>query len=308
MLAIRAESLTKYYGGVAAVDGIDLSVERGRIFGFLGPNGAGKSTTIKMLTTLIPPSSGSLSILGIDARRDPLGVRRRIGVVLQQPSYETSLSVERALDTYGMMWNVPRRVRRERISTLLDEFDLQGIRRKSVDDLSIGQRRRVQVAREFIHDMDLLFLDEPTVGLDTAARRSLLDYLKAKARGGLTILYTTHVLSEAEYICDDIAIINRGHIAEISTPENLKRKFGREKTITIHVSPTDDVAPLLAGTPGCRVGRDAVTVLPPAEESLLLVLETLHSNGVHVRDLTVESISLEDIFLRVVGEQDAPAD
>jgi len=128
-------------------------VDRGRVFGFLGPIGAGKSTTIKLLTTLIRPTSGSISILDLDAIQNPLQVRHRIGVVLQQPSYEPTLSVEKAFEKYGMMWGVPKRVRRERTETLLEEFDLAGIRCRRNEDLSIGQRRRVQVAREFIHDM-----------------------------------------------------------------------------------------------------------------------------------------------------------
>ena len=261
-----------------------------------------------MLTTLISPTSGNLHILGIDALKNPIEIRKKIGVVLQQPSYEPSLSVERALDTYGMMWNVPRRLRRERTDELLAEFDLQDLRKKNMDDLSIGQRRRVQVAREFMHDMELLFLDEPTVGLDPTARRALLDSLRTKVREGMTILYTTHILSEVEYICDEIAIINRGKIAEVSTPENLKLKFGKEKTITVHISPMEDIALLLVDVAGCKVGIDAVTILPPgAEATLLRVLDILHSNNVPIRDLSVESINLEDVFLRVVSESDAPA-
>ncbi len=166
MSSILTHSLSKKYGSVKAVDDIDLKVKSGQVFGFLGPNGAGKSTTIKLLTTLIPPTSGSLTILGIDAIRRPLQVRSKIGVVLQQPSYESSLSVEKSLDKYGMMWNVTKKIRKDRIEELLTEFNLNEIRHKKNEDLSIGQRRRVQVAREFIHDMELLFLDEPTVGLD----------------------------------------------------------------------------------------------------------------------------------------------
>src|SRR5574340_462322 len=235
MLCIEAKSLSKSYGNVAAVDSIDLSVRSGKIFGFLGPNGAGKTTTIKLLTTLIPPTSGNINILGIDAIKHPLEVGKKIGVVLQQPSYEPTLSVERAIEKYAMMWNVDKKTRKDRVEELLSAFDLEDIRKKKNDDLSIGQRRRVQVAREFVHEMDLLFLDEPTVGLDPSARRGLLDYIKKKVKDGLTIFFTTHVLEEAEYLCDEIAIINKGKIIAVDTPEDLKNKFGREKTIKIHV-------------------------------------------------------------------------
>ncbi|MDE1830366.1 MAG: ABC transporter ATP-binding protein, partial [Thaumarchaeota archaeon] len=203
MLCIEAKSLSKSYGDYRAVDSIDLSVESGKIFGFLGPNGAGKTTTIKLLTTLVPQTSGTINILGIDASRDPLGVRKRIGVVLQQPSYEPTLTVEKSLEKYGMMWNVDPKTRKERTEELLTAFDLQDIRKKKNDDISIGQRRRVQVAREFMHEMNLLFLDEPTVGLDPSARRALLDYIKRKVKDGLAIFFTTHILEEAEYLCDE---------------------------------------------------------------------------------------------------------
>ncbi|KFM20570.1 ABC transporter protein, partial [Marine Group I thaumarchaeote SCGC RSA3] len=155
MSCIEVNHLSKSYGLIKAVDDIVLSVKPGQVFGFLGPNGAGKSTTIKLLTTLIPPSNGSLTILGIDAIKNPLDIRHKIGVVLQQPSYEPTLSVEKSLDKYGMMWNVTKTERKKRMEQLLKDFDLVEIRKKRNEDLSIGQRRRVQVAREFMHDMDL---------------------------------------------------------------------------------------------------------------------------------------------------------
>ena len=227
MSCIDVNHLSKSYGSIRAVDDLVLSVKSGQVFGFLGPNGAGKSTTIKLLTTLIPPSNGSLSILGVDAISNPLKIRHKIGVVLQQPSYEPTLSVEKSLEKYGMMWNVPKTERKKRMEQLLNDFDLVEIRKKRNEDLSIGQRRRVHVAREFMHDMELLFLDEPTVGLDPSARRKLLDYLKNKVKTGLTIFYTTHILSEAEYLCDQIAIIDKGKIVTVDSPDALKNRFGK---------------------------------------------------------------------------------
>ena len=147
MSSITARSLSKSYGHVVAVNGIDLDVRSGHIFGFLGPNGAGKSTTIKLLTTLIPPTSGTIEILGINAIKQPLEVRKRIGVVIQQPSYEPNLSVEKSLEKYGMMWNIDRKTRKERADELIDVFDLQEIRKQKNEDLSIGQRRRREIGR-----------------------------------------------------------------------------------------------------------------------------------------------------------------
>ena len=307
MSCINVEHLSKSYGHVKAVDDIVLSVKSGHVFGFLGPNGAGKSTTIKLLTTLIPPSSGSLTILGINAIENPLQIRHKIGVVLQQPSYEPTLTVEKSLDKYGMMWNVPKIERKKRMEELLKDFDLVDIRKKRNEDLSIGQRRRVQVAREFMHDMELLFLDEPTVGLDPSARRKLLDYLKNKVKTGLTIFYTTHILSEAEYLCDEIAIIDKGKILTVDTPEALKNGFGKEKTIKIHLlEKQNKITTFLSGIADCKIDFDNGTnIVIHSEQSeliLLQVLRILNDNQFEIEDLSAVPTNLEEIFLKMVSD------
>ena len=307
MSCIDVNHLSKSYGSVLAVDDLVLSVKSGQVFGFLGPNGAGKSTTIKLLTTLIPPSNGSLSILGVDAVSNPLKIRHKIGVVLQQPSYEPTLSVEKSLEKYGMMWNVPKPERKKRMEQLLNDFDLVEIRKKRNEDLSIGQRRRVQVAREFMHDMELLFLDEPTVGLDPSARRKLLDYLKNKVKTGLTIFYTTHILSEAEYLCDQIAIIDKGKIVTVDSPDALKNRFGKEKTIKIHLlEKQSDTSSLLSGIPDCKIDFETGTnIIIHSEQSelvLLQVLKILNDNRIEIEDLSAVPTNLEEIFLNMVRE------
>jgi len=307
MSSIIAKSLLKSYNSVNAVDGIDLLVKSGQVFGFLGPNGAGKSTTIKLLTTLIQPTSGELTILGINAKENPLEIRHKIGVVLQQPSYEPSLSVEKSLEKYGLMWDVPRKIRKERVEKLLSDFDLEDIRKKKTDDLSIGQRRRLQVAREFMHDMELLFLDEPTIGLDPSARRKLLDFLKQKVKDGLTIFFTTHVLTEAEYICDEIAIINKGKIIAVDTPDDLKKRFGRKKTIKIHLSEVNEnLKNLLSKVEDCKIefnpGSNITINSDESEVVLLQVLQLLNSNNITIEDLSAMPTNLEEIFLKVVNE------
>jgi len=312
LYCIEASLLSKSYGDFIAVDGIDLKVEQGKIFGFLGPNGAGKTTTMKLLTTLIPPTGGRMNILGIDAIKSPLEVRKKIGVVLQQPSYEPTLSVEKSLEKYGMMWNVEKRIRKDRAEELLSAFDLVDIRKKKNDDLSIGQRRRVQVAREFMHEMELLFLDEPTVGLDPSARRGLLDFIKSKVRDGLTIFFTTHILEEAEYLCDDIAIINKGKIIAVDTPGELKSKFGREKTIKIHIGEQRDISSLLSGIKDCKIEYDSGAIITvhssQSEQVLQNILQILASNNMTVEDLSVVPTSLEEIFLSVVKNSNASSD
>jgi len=304
---INVEHLSKSYGSITAVNDLILSVKKGQVYGFLGPNGAGKSTTIKLLTTLIKPSSGSLSILGIDAISNPLEIRSKIGVVLQQPSYEPTLSVEKSLDKYGMMWNIPKIERKKRMEQLLKDFDLVEIRKKRNEDLSIGQRRRVQVAREFMHDMELLFLDEPTVGLDPEARRKLLDYLKNKVKTGLTIFYTTHILSEAEYLCDEIAIIDNGKILTVDSPDALKNRFGKEKTIKIHLqNKQSNISSLLNDIPDFETKFDTgTTIIIHSEQSeliLLRVLKILNENNIEIEDLSAVPTNLEDVFLKMVRE------
>lgn len=310
-MSVTTRSLFKSYGDLTAVDGIDLDIKPGKVFGFLGPNGAGKSTTIKLLTTLIPPTSGTIEILGINAIKHPLEVRKKIGVVLQQPSYEPNLSVEKSLEKYGMMWGVEKKIRKQRTDELIDVFDLQEIRKKKNEDLSIGQRRRVQVAREFMHEMELLFLDEPTVGLDPGARRKLLDYLKDKAKTGLTIFYTTHVLTEAEYLCDEIAVINKGKILAVDTPDQLKSTFGQEKTIKIHLfGRHEKLAKLLSGIEGCTIDlnneTDIIIQSRKSEIVLSQVLSILIENNIAIEDLSAMPTTLEEIFLKMVKETNAP--
>ena len=281
----------------------------GGAFGFLGLNGAGKSTTIKMLTTLVRPTSGNISIFGIDALRHPLQIRKRIGVVQQQHCYEPTLSVEKSLTKYGMMWDVGRNECRTRARRLIEEFDLQDFSKKRNEDLSIGQRRRVQVAREFMHDMDLLFLDEPTVGLDPDARRNLLDLLKDRVRDGLTIFYTTHVLSEVEYLCDRVAIIKNGRILASGTPQELK-SHKHQKVITIHTSGGRNISDILHNVPNCSLHPDTGTITIRADEPeaiLYDIMGRLTKNNIRMRNISASDATLEDIFLERVHESDTAA-
>jgi ABC-2 type transport system ATP-binding protein len=303
------QELRKYYNkDILAINGISFNVEYGKVFGFLGPNGAGKTTTIKILTTLIRPSSGKVHIFGKDIVKHSSEVRKRIGVVLQQPSFETNLTVERALDLYGFLWGIATDKRKDRLSELLNAFDLENIRNTKNDELSIGQRRRVQVAREFMHDMDLLFLDEPTVGLDPSARRMLLDYIKKEVKAGLTVFFTTHIMEEAEYLCDEIAIINKGKILAFDTPAGLKQKYGGIKTIEIKLKDTSarSVLHLVNG-----INNNSYIEIPEtntlmidsvhAQEIVVKTMELFSKNGVQIESITITPPSLEDVFLTIVN-------
>lgn len=306
---ISVHELRKYYNkDIRAINGISLDVEYGKVFGFLGPNGAGKTTTIKVLTTLIRPSSGKVYLFGKDIVKHSSEVRKRIGVVLQQPSFEANLTVERSLDLYGLLWGIASEKRKDKLRELLHAFDLESLRNIKNDELSIGERRRVQVAREFMHEMDLLFLDEPTVGLDPSARRMLLDYIKKQVKAGLTVFFTTHIMEEAEYLCDEIAIINKGKILAFDTPAGLKQKYGGIKTIEIKLKniPARSILHLVN-----RVANNSRINIPETnticigsintQEIIVKIMELLSNNSIQVESITITPPSLEDVFLTIVN-------
>jgi ABC-2 type transport system ATP-binding protein len=305
---VEVSDLRKSYGTVRAVDGVSFDVEYGRVFGFLGPNGAGKTTTIKVLTTLVHPTSGAVRIFGKDIVRHQREIKKRIGVVLQEPSFEANLTVERALELYGLMWGVPGEQRRDRARELVEKFDLASFKNMKNDELSIGQRRRVQVAREFMHDMDLLFLDEPTMGLDPAARRTLLDYVKKHVQGGLTVFFTTHIMEEAEYLCNEIAIINRGKIIATDTPAGLKDRYGGIKAVEIKLkdSSAQSVMHIIRPVAGSSVietpAEGTIRISSSeAQELLVRIIESLSKNSVQIVSVSVNPPTLEEVFLTVIG-------
>ncbi len=311
--AVHVERLSRRFGTKVAVDGVSFEVARSEVFGFLGPNGAGKTTTIKMLTTLLPPTSGRATVLGHDLVAEGRRIRERTGVVQQQDSFDQGLNVETSMDIYGLIWGVPKPERRRRIDELIGRFGMEELRKTPTVDLSAGQRRRLQVAREFIHDMDLLFLDEPTVGLDPIVRRGVLDYLKDRVRDGLTIFFTTHVLEEAEYLCDRIAVINQGKIVEIDTPENLKRRFGSAKAVEFRLlqGRSAEMASALAALEGvARLGEDEATgayrVTTGTPETVIPGIYRLADRlGLTVSSIYIAETTLEDAFINLVTENNS---
>jgi len=301
--------LSQCYSTVKAIDQISFNVDYGTIFGFLGPNGAGKTTAIKVLTTLLHPTSGSVKIFGKDIVNHSSEIRKKIGVVLQQPSAEVNLTVKQSLDLYGFLWDVPTQERKRRVNQLLEDFDLKAIQHVKNDELSQGQRRRLQVAREFMHDMTLLFLDEPTVGLDVSSRRTLLDYIKHQVKEGLTVLFTTHIMEEAEYLCDEIAIINKGKIIALDQTQDLKEKFGGNKSIEIKLARpvTIDVSSSVKS----RFGNLVIEVADPESmkigpledtKEILKVLELLSGVGVEIKNIAITPPSLEEVFLKILND------
>ncbi len=290
-----------------ALNGVSFTIRRGEVFGLLGRNGAGKSTLIKAMTTLIQPTSGTLRVLDRDPRAAGQGIRERIGVVQQDESFDFT-TVQGNLDMYGVLWGIPKTERVRRREQLLERFGLTEIRKRRAFDISGGQKRRVQVAREFMHDMEILFLDEPTIGLDVFMRRTLLDSVRDEVRRGLTVVFTTHNLEEADYLCDRVAVIDEGKILALDSVENLKRLYGGKKTIDLTVG-ADDPASFFAhlasvmGADGALTvsGSSAVLLTDDPKTALGRIVELSRSTGARIEWLNVRKNTLEDVFLHSVG-------
>jgi len=228
MNVLEVEGLTKIFGDFTAVDHIGFTVQKGEIFGFLGPNGAGKSTTIKMLTTILNPTSGEARVCGYDIVRERDEVRRNIGIVFQDPSTDRFLTGRENLKYHAVMYHLSPKEIEERIDEVLDLLELRGREDTPINDCSTGIQRRFEVARGFLTHPRLLFLDEPTIGLDMQARKRLWSYIDKLRKEEITILLTTHYIEEADYLCDRVGIIDHGKIVAIDTPQNLKNVAGSE--------------------------------------------------------------------------------
>ena len=230
--AIETVGLTRRFGSLTAVDGLTLSISRGAIFGLLGPNGAGKSTTIKMLTTLLPPSAGSARVAGLDVTQRAREVRRRIGYVPQLVSVDGSLTAYENLQVFAQLYGVPRGERRDRIRQALVLIGLESSAHVLVRQFSGGMIRRLEIAQAVLHHPRILFLDEPTVGLDPIARRTVWEHVRAlRARFGTTVLLTTHYMEEADELCDRVAILHRGKMAAQGTPAELKARVSETASL-----------------------------------------------------------------------------
>jgi ABC-2 type transport system ATP-binding protein len=226
---IRVQNLVKTFGDVTAVGGITFDVRPGEIFAFLGPNGAGKTTTIQMLTTLLRPTSGSITLDGLDPAARPLDARRRFGIVFQDPSLDHDLTARENMDLHGVLYHVPRKVRAERVQALLTRFELWDRRDDRVKTFSGGMKRRLEIARGLLHTPKILFLDEPTLGLDPQSRNQLWTHVKhLNGTEGVTVFLTTHYMDEAERVAQRIAVIDHGKIVAQGSPQELRQQTGTD--------------------------------------------------------------------------------
>jgi ABC-2 type transport system ATP-binding protein len=299
MSIINTTGLTKNYGEIEAVRGIDLNIEKGEIFGLLGPNGAGKTTTIGMLCTIVRPTSGSASIAGCDIIKNPAQVRRKVGIVFQDPTLDTVLTGKENLELHARLYGIPSAVREKRIAEMLELVDL----RQRSDDLtrtySGGMRRRLELARGLLHRPAVLFLDEPTLGLDPQTRARIWEYIKKMAQvEQTTVVLTTHYMEEAEQVCDRVGIIDHGRIIELNSPDALKESMG------------GDMVVLKVKEPRLEEIRSLPYVSEVRENNGLIEI-TMKKANLHLPDLLahiknvecVEMIipTLNDVFIKLTG-------
>jgi ABC-2 type transport system ATP-binding protein len=307
--AVEVLEITKCFGAFCAVDGLSFNVERGEIFGLLGPNGAGKSTLIRMLTTLIPPTSGTARINGLDVVRSASEVRRTIGVIPQALTSDLDLSANENMSIFAKLYSVPRERRRRVVKELLEAVELGPWAGKPVKQFSGGMRRRLEIARGLVHQPNIFFLDEPTTGLDPASRIGVWEMLRKLKQGrDLTILLTTHYMDEADKLCDRIAIVDHGKLVALDSPLKLKASIPGNDILEISFSRVPDgwfetlkslpeVQSVKAEDHVYRIGSDNG---PKTTEALM---EATRLANVEITSLSVQSTTLDDVFMHYTGRQ-----
>jgi lipooligosaccharide transport system ATP-binding protein len=298
---IQAAGLTKKFGDLVAVDGIDFSVAEGESFGFLGPNGAGKTSTMKMIGATSPISGGSLSVLGLNPTEDGPTLRSRLGVVPQENNLDEELSVFDNLMMYGRYFDMPRGEIKERINDLLDFVQLTEKKDAKIQALSGGMKRRVVIARGLIHDPDLFILDEPTTGLDPQARHVLWDRLYRLKQQGVTLIITTHYMDEAEQLCDRLVVMDKGRIVAEGSPRSLIEEYAPGEVVELRFavgvlktlnSQIEELAPRT------EVLADRALIYTEDAE---LTINTVTTNGLEPETVLARRSTLEDVFLRLTG-------
>jgi ABC-2 type transport system ATP-binding protein len=295
---IHVEDLVKQFGSFTAVDGVNFEVMEGEIFGFLGPNGAGKTTTINILATLLPATSGRATLAGFDVQMQPNAVRQSIGMVFQDASLDDRLTAEENLVFHAMLYNVPKKVRTERMDQMLGIVGLADRRHSLVRTFSGGMKRRLEIARGLLHFPAVLFLDEPTVGLDPQTRNAIWEHVrKLRAEVGITVFMTTHYLDEAEN-CDRIAIIDRGKIQAIDTPAALKRRLGGD---VIVVTGDPGLREEMASRYGVQIQEADGSFHFQAANGAEFVPRVVMDFKERIRAIQVKQPSLDDVFLQLTG-------
>ena len=309
---IEVEGLGKSFGATRALDGVDLAVRRGTVLGLLGPNGSGKTTTVRVLATLLRPDTGRARVLGHDVVADPAAVRARIGLTGQYAAVDEALSGLENLVLVARLLDLPRRAARRRAAELLAGFGLADVGGRRVRTYSGGMRRRLDLAVSLVGRPDVLFLDEPTTGLDPRHRNEVWDEVRALAAAGTTVLLTTQYLEEAEQLADDLVVLDHGRVIATGTSASLKAEVGGQR---LHVRParrTDLPAAValvttLVGAPPAVDATGELTVVAPAPDVLVRVADGLAGAGLPVAELGLRLPSLDDVFLTLTGRPAEPA-
>ncbi len=304
---IKSKGITKKFGDFTAVNNVDLSIRKGEIFGLLGPNGAGKTTLISMLCTILTPTSGSASINGYDVVKDPSAVRKSIGIVFQDPSLDDRLTGWENLEMHAMLYNIDKKTRKSRIKEVLDIVELSNKADDFVRTYSGGMRRRLEIARGLVHHPKILFLDEPTLGLDPQTREHVWNYIKKLAKKkSITIVMTTHYMEEADALCGRIAIIDHGKKIVINTPENLKASIGKE-TITLKVPKNGNSKTkekIAKAFPNAsELDGNIFIPVKSAEREMKFVYEKAKKAEIKFTELGMRKPTLNDVFLSLTGRE-----
>ncbi len=300
-LTLDVRGLVKRYGDVVAVDGLDLAVRAGECFGLLGPNGAGKTTTIEICEGLLAPDAGEVRVLGLDWKRNEMALRERLGIQLQESQFGEKITVEETIRLFRSFYENGLEV-----EELLGMVQLEEKRKARVGTLSGGQKQRLSVACALVGDPDLVFLDEPTTGLDPQSRRQLWDLVDRMRQRGRTILLTTHYMEEAERLCDHVAIVDRGKVIALGTPRELIRSLGAEQVVHCELANGDglplDAFRVLPGVISARVDAGAYALqVNAAHETIPALLGLLGAHGTSLTELRTHSPTLEDVFVSLTG-------
>jgi lipooligosaccharide transport system ATP-binding protein len=301
---IRAKGLTKVFGGLTAVDGIDFELSRGEVFGFLGPNSAGKSSTMRMIGCVSPPSGGELTILGLDPVADGPAIRARLGVVPQEDTLDVELTVRENLLVYGRYFGLRREVIAERTARLLDFVQLTDRAGDEVEPLSGGMKRRLTIARSLISEPEILLLDEPTTGLDPQARHVVWDRLYRLKQQGVTLVLTTHYMDEAEQLCDRLVVMDGGKIAAQGSPRELIARYSTPEVLELRfaLDEQEQAAEKLADVPAARIEVLADRILLYTDDGDD-ALAAVRAHGLEPATSLVRRSTLEDVFLRLTGRR-----
>ena len=306
MDTIKVEKLSKKFGELIAVDDISFTVKEGEIFGLLGPNGAGKTTTLSILATLLSPSSGKSFVNNFDVEKNKDNVRKSIGMVFQDPTLDDELTAYENMDFHGRLYGVPKEIRKSKIIALLELVELGDRKGSLVKTFSGGMKRRLEIARGLLHEPKVLFLDEPTLGLDPQTRNKLWEYIKKlNQEKKITIILTTHYMDEADKLCNKIAIIDHGKIIALGTSQSLKNKIGGN-VITIKTTNQEKFSHSLKDCKWCesvKIHDGAVTINVHNASKRIAELVTLaEKNKVKIDSIMIHEPSLEDVFLYFTGK------